>query len=100
MTEDSFNIYRFKKRLQSVVGNNAADYRAVEAVGDACKQMHDEGVEPYDAGIVLLLAAMRVVFSGESYEEYGHFGKFVEQTGQRAVRLADDFAGELDHDET
>lgn len=82
-------VYAFKKRLQSIVGQQPDQYRAVDLVGALCKNMADLGLDPVHVAGVLSEAA-RLVVEHQAPQCFLRYLEMEETINRRVRSIYDD----------
>lgn len=84
------NIYDFKMRLQTIVGQSPDTYRAVDIVAEACAQMLALKIDPISMGEVLTQAANIAVEENDTGDRFLRFLRMQENISRRTREYFDD----------
>lgn len=90
MSNSDFNVFRFKRDIQDVMGSQHHQIRAVEIVGDACSKMVEEGIDHATISSVLFHSSFQITWEFSELEDWWHYASFVERSAKGKKTIIED----------
>ena len=82
------DVYRFKQRLQTILGKETEKYAAVDVIADAYEELEKLDIDPYEIARYLLDTSYALMVQAEHGTKLGEFCDYADRVHQNGKRFA------------